>query len=525
MLSGKTRPLRNKPYYYLYPLLYRMRLIYPYFVTLLLSTVISYAKVDIIEDFEGDGFDSWQTSGTAFGLSPVDGKLESISGEIRGYSGETLVCSANGGYDAVGTLTSPEITLNYPYLAFLVGGGSNTETLAVQLLVDNKIVRTATGHNGLTLRTVVWDISEFKGRKAVIRIVDNAQGAWGFIAVDRFVFSSTDNPLMPLGGRPKPKTDSKLIPVPNEGSAAVMPGLKMSVVASHATTGVSSPTSMTIAPDGRLLVAETHRYRHGIEDDRANLFWYHEDLANNTTEDRRKMLQKWSFKKPLNWYTQESEKIRILSDTNAEGLFTKSSIYADGFNEMLDGTGSGVLIYGNTVYFECIPNIWVLKDSPSDSKAQEKKVLQSGFGVRVSLSGHDLSGCVVGNDGRIWGSAGDRGFNLITREGKKINFKNKGAVFRFEPDGSNFEIVHSGLRNPKEIAFDERGNLITVDNNSDQGDEARIVYIVEGADSGWEMEHQAMHTFHREIGIEVRPPSRWMTERTWELQTLSNRVL
>jgi quinoprotein glucose dehydrogenase len=53
----------------------------------------------------------------------------------------------------------------------------------------------------------------------------------------------------------------------------------MSVVASHAATGVSSPTSMSIAPDGRLFVAETHRYRKGIEDDRANLHWYHEDLA------------------------------------------------------------------------------------------------------------------------------------------------------------------------------------------------------------------------------------------------------
>ena len=27
-----------------------------------------------------------------------------------------------------------------------------------------------------------------------------------------------------------------------------------------------------------------------------------------------------------------------------------------------------------------------------------------------------------------------------------------------------------------------------------------------------------MHTFHREIGLEVRPPSRWMTERMWEVQ-------
>jgi len=495
-----------------------MRSLYLFIVGFFLSTSLCHAKNELIQDFEGDGFDSWQSTGTAFGLSPVAGKMDGLDGELRGYSGDALVCSANGGYGATGSLTSPEFTVTHPYMAFLVGGGSTINTLAVQLLVDNKVVRVATGHNGLTLRTVVWNVAEFKNKKAVIRIVDEEKGDWGFIAADRFVFSAVENPVLPNNGRPKAKLDGNLIPVPNEASAAILPGLKMSVVASHDATGVSSPTSISIASDGRLFVAETHRYHRGIEDDRGNLYWYHDDLANNTTGDRRKMLEKWSSKKPANWYTEESEIVRMLSGTKADGSFAKSSIYADGFNEMLDGTGSGILVYGDTVYFECIPNIWTLKDSPTESKALQRKVLQDGFGVRVSLSGHDLSGSVVGYDGRIWGSVGDRGFNLTTREGKKYNFKNKGAVFRFDPDGSNFEVVHTGLRNPKEIAFDEWGNFIAVDNNSDQGDEARIVYVVEGADSGWEMEHQAMHTFHREIGIDVRPPSRWMTERMWELQ-------
>ena len=495
-----------------------MRSHYLSILVLILGASLCQAKNELIQDFEGDGFDSWQTTGTAFGLSPVAGKMEGLDGELRGYSENALVCSANGGYTATGSLTSPEFTIGYPYIAFLVGGGSKINTLAVQLVVDNKVVRTATGHNGLTLRTNVWNVAEFKDKKAVIRIIDEEKGNWGFIAADRFVFSPVDNPSLPASGRPKAKLDGNLIPVPNEASAAILPGLKMSVIASHAATGISSPTSFSIAPDGRLFVVETHRYRHGIEDDRANLYWYHEDLANSTTADRRKMLEKWSSKKPANWYTQESEKIRILSQPKADGSLAKSSIYADGFNEMLDGTGSGILVYGDTIYFECIPNIWVLRDSPAENKPQEKKVLQDGFGVKVSLSGHDLSGSVIGYDGRIWGSVGDRGFNLTTREGRKYDSKNKGAVFRFDPDGSNFEVVHTGLRNPKEIVFDEWGNLISVDNNSDQGDEARIIYIVEGADSGWEMEHQAMHTFHREIGIDVRPPSRWMTERMWELQ-------
>lgn len=495
-----------------------MRSLYLYVVALFLSVPFCQAKNELIQDFEGDGFDSWQATGSAFGQSPVEGRMDGLVGELRGYSGNALVGSASGGNVATGSLTSPEIIISHPYIAFLVGGGSSPKNLAVELFVDDKVVRTATGHNGLTLRRIVWNVAEFKDKKARIRIVDQEKGDWGFIAADRFVFSLTENPTLPMGGRPKPRLDGNLIPVPNEASAAILPGLKLSVVASHAATGVSSPTSFSIASDGRLFVAETHRYHHGIEDDRANLHWYHDDLANSTNEDRRKMLEKWSSKKPANWYTQESEKIRILSQPTADGSFAKSSIYADGFNDMLDGTGSGILVYGDTVYYECIPNIWVLRDSPGGNKPQERKVLQDGFGVKVSLTGHDLSGSVIGYDGRIWGSVGDRGFNLTTREGKKYNSKNKGAVFRFEPDGSHFEVIHTGLRNPKEIAFDEWGNLVTVDNNSDQGDEARIVTIVEGADSGWEMEHQAMHTFHREIGLEVRPPSRWMTERMWELQ-------
>ena len=495
-----------------------MRSIYTTLIALLVFASLCHAKSDVIQDFEGDGFDSWQTTGTAFGLSPVAGKMDGLDGELRGYSGESLVCSANGGYVATGTLTSPEFAINDSYIAFLVGGGTNIKTLAVQLWVDDKVVRSATGHSGLTLRRVVWDVAEFKGKKAKIIIIDNEKGDGGFIVADRFVFSLNDNPTMPTGGRPKPKSDGNLIPVPNEASAAAMAGVKMSVVASHATTGVSSPAAFVVAPDGRLFVSETYRYRLGVEDDRSNLYWYHDDLASNTTEDRRKLLVKWADKKPANWYTLNSEKIRILSPSATDGSFAKSSIYADGFNGMLDGTAGGILIYGDTVYFDCIPNIWILRDSSKEHKAQEKKVLQDGFGVRISLSGHDLSGVVVGYDGRIWGSGGDRGFNFTTREGIKYNSKNKGAVFRYEPDGSNFEVIHTGLRNPKEIAFDEWGNLVTVDNNSDQGDEARIVYIVEGADSGWEMEHQAMHTFHHEIGLEVRPPSRWMTERMWELQ-------
>ncbi|MEY2821481.1 MAG: hypothetical protein RL105_1053, partial [Verrucomicrobiota bacterium] len=270
--------------------------------------------------------------------------------------------------------------------------------------------------------------------------------------------------------------------------------------------------------DGSVYVAESHRFRFGVEDDRNHLYWYHDDLAAATTADRLALHKKWESKRSHEWMTAKSELIRHVGGEQADGTFTTNKVFAGRFNDVLDGTGAGVMAWDDTVYFACIPKLWMLQDPKRDGVEAQRKVIEDGFGVRISLSGHDMNGFAIGPDGRVWGTIGDRGFNVTTKEGRKYDSRNRGAVFRFEPDGTDFEVVHFGLRNPKEIAFDDFGNGFSVDNNSDQGDAARVVYVVEGADSGWEMEHQAMHTFHRSIGLEQRPLSRWMTEKVWELQ-------
>ena len=486
--------------------------------TLCLAASALQAETKIIQAFEGDGFDSWQTTGTGFGLAPVTGKVDGVGGEFRNYGGNALVCSGHRGDAATGTLTSPQLKLTHAFLGFLVAGGNHPGKTAVQLLIDGKIVREATGANDLTLRETVWDISEFKGKTGVIRIIDNEVGAWGLIAADHFVFSSDAKPNFPKGGRPKPKAANNLVRVAGEGTAALIPGATFKVTGDHAATGVYSPTAISFGNDGSLYVAETHRFRYGVEDDRNNLFWYHDDLAAKTTADRLAMHEKWKAKKSLEFMTAKSEVIRYLSGEKADGTFTQSKVFAEKFNHVLDGTAAGVMTWDDNVYFACIPKLWMLQDAKKDGTEAQRKVIEDGFGVRVSLSGHDMNGFAIGPDGRVWGTIGDRGFNFTTKEGKKYDSHNRGAIFRFEPDGTNFEVVHFGLRNPKEIAFDDFGNGFSVDNNSDQGDAARVVYVVEGADSGWEMEHQAMHTFHREIGLEQRPLSRWMTEKVWELQ-------
>ena len=176
--------------------------------TLCLGAVALQAETKVIEAFEGDGFDSWQTTGTGFGLAPIAGKVDGVNGEFRNYGGNALVCSGHRGDAATGTLTSPEIMLTHAKLGFLVAGGNHPGKTAVQLLVGGKVVREATGANDLTLRETVWDIAEFKGKKGVIRLVDDHVGAWGFIAADHFVFSTDAKPNFAKGGRPKPKADT-----------------------------------------------------------------------------------------------------------------------------------------------------------------------------------------------------------------------------------------------------------------------------------------------------------------------------
>jgi len=470
-----------------------------------------------LQTFEGDGFGDWQADGKAFGLSPVHEKLDGMK-PFSNYANDAFALSAHGGNDSVGTLTSPKFKIQKNYIMFLVAGGNAPGKTAVQLLVDDKIVMETTGRRSFQFSNVLWDVSKLKGQTAVIRIVDDAQGEWGFIAADHFMMGDYANEKFPSSTKNGKPYVEGLVSTPVIPGVVIPQGSMLAIEATFEEQKITSPTALTFDDKGNVYVAETHRFRHGIEDDRNHLYWYLDDLQAMKVGDRLNLHKKWKHKVSLEYMTEVTEVIRRLSDTNGDGKLDDSKVFADGFNDVLDGTAAGIFYYDGAIYFACIPKIYKMSDDNGDGVADKREVVADGFGVRISLSGHDLNGFTLGPDGRIYGTIGDRGFSVITKEGKEYHYPNEGALFRFEPDGTNFELVHTGLRNPKEIAFDEFGNAFTVDNNSDQGDAARIVYLVEGGDSGWQMEHQAMHTFHRQIGLEKRPLSRWMDEKMWEMR-------
>lgn len=305
----------------------------------------------------------------------------------------------------------------------------------------------------------------------------------------------------------------KLVPTDVIAGNLIPEGTEMTMFAAKGESGIINPTALCFDEKGALYVSETPRFGKQVLDARGHRYWFLDDLKAQTTADRMALHEKWKDKVSLESMRGNSETIKKFTDADGDGKADAKTTFADGFDGILDGVGAGVFAHEGKVYFACIPKLYMLEDKDGDGISDKREVIADGFGVKIWFSGHDMNGFALGNDGRIYSTIGDRGFSLTTREGKKYHHPNVGAVMRFEPDGTGFEVIHTGLRNPKEIAFDEFGNGITVDNNSDQGDKARLVYVMDGADSGWNAGHQAMHTFREEIGLPETPINMWMAEK------------
>ena len=273
---------------------------------------------------------------------------------------------------------------------------------------------------------------------------------------------------------------------------------------------LANPVAFCFDEKGRCFVAETFRHSAGVTDNRSHMNWLDDELACRTVEDRVAMYKKYAKDKFEQTYEKERDRVRLIEDSTGSGKADRASVFSDDFGHAADGIGSGLLARKGNVYFTCIPDLWMLKDMKGTGTADVKQSLATGFGVHVAFIGHDLHGLRMGPDGKLYFTVGDRGLNVKNKEGKQLLFPDGGAVLRCDPDGANLEIVHVGLRNPQELAFDDYGNLFTVDNNSDSGDRARFVYIVEGGDSGWRIGYQ--------YGSEMSNRGPWNYEKLWHPQ-------
>ena len=154
----------------------------------------------VFADFEDGTYGKWLSTGTAFGKGPVTletkaeyqkdvrphGKFFVNSHNVR-LSGKTP--SSGSADDQLGSLTSPRFRIERDFITFLVGGGAYKKETCVNLLVDGKVVLSATGRSNNTMTETSWDVRRWRGSEARIQVVDKRKGGWGNIGLDHIVFT------------------------------------------------------------------------------------------------------------------------------------------------------------------------------------------------------------------------------------------------------------------------------------------------------------------------------------------------
>jgi fructan beta-fructosidase len=163
------------------------------------SAVLHGAEDILVADFESSSYGEWHTTGNAFGNKPAPGTLAGQM-KVDGFVGKGLVNSFAGGDKSTGALTSPAFKIERTYISFLIGGGGFSNATCMNLLVDGRVVRTATGPNTVSggserLQLAGWDVTDLLGSNAVIEIVDRATGGWGHINVDHIVQTDRKPPI------------------------------------------------------------------------------------------------------------------------------------------------------------------------------------------------------------------------------------------------------------------------------------------------------------------------------------------
>ncbi len=151
------------------------------------------------------------------------------------------------------------------------------------------------------------------------------------------------------------------------------------------------------------------------------------------------------------------DRIRILEDTNGDGKADKSTVFADHLN-----LATSLVFANGGVVVAAAPHMLFLQDTNGDDKADVRKVLSTGWGITDTHAGP--SNLNYGPDNFVWGTVGYSGYDG-EMNGTPMKFGQ--GVFRFKPDGSQFEYVTGSTNNTWGIGFSETGDVFGSTANND----------------------------------------------------------
>ncbi len=151
----------------------------------------------------------------------------------------------------------------------------------------------------------------------------------------------------------------------------------------------------------------------------------------------------------------------------------------------------GLELVDGAVYVMNMPYLTRLVDRDGDGVAEERTQILSDLGPPApgwpgGFNDHIVSGIRLSHDGWLYIAVGDKGIPLAHgTDGSTLSLRG-GGVVRVRPDGSQLELVASGLRNILDVAIDERGEMFTHDNTDDGlGWWTRLTHVVDGGYYGY----------------------------------------
>ena len=93
--------------------------------------------------------------------------------------------------------------------------------------------------------------------------------------------------------------------------------------------------------------------------------------------------------------------VALLEDADGDGRFEKRTTFADGFI-----FPNGILPWDGGVFLTCAPDIWFLKDTTGDGRADVRQIVLTGFGTQSSSEQLRVASPTMGPDGWVYITSG-----------------------------------------------------------------------------------------------------------------------
>ena len=169
-------------------------------------------------------------------------------------------------------------------------------------------------------------------------------------------------------------------------------------------------------------------------------------------------------------------RIKLLEDTDGDGVYEKSIIFADKV-----GFPQGGVFYKGSLYATSAPDLLKFTDTDNDGVADKREVILSGWTLNVNAN--SLIGPFMSPDGWLYMTSAIMGFDVTTKEGERMKGETA-RIWRVRTDGSGLEWISAGgMNNPVELTFTAAGEPIgteTYFTDPKAGERDALVYWTEG---------------------------------------------